>query len=1440
MNSETMKSAGVRFWLTIVSLLATVTIDCHLMADDFTPLNTQAAGGEPLSPDEAVKRLRVPDGFQVTLAAAEPDVRQPIAITFDDRGRLWVAESYSYDGSTFTDERRDRILIFEDTTGDGVLDRRRLFCEGLTHLTGLEIGFGGVWITAPPHLAFVPDRDRDDVADGDPVVHLDGWSLKAEHNSVNGLTWGPDGWLYGRHGIKQPSLVGRPGDAREERTELSCCIWRYHPTRHVFEVVADGTINPWGLDFDDHGQGFLTTSVVEHLWHLVPGAHYERWKDRGVHPNPYVYETMSATSDHLHWASKTWDKAGRMAEGNQNHGGGHSHCDAMIYLGDRWPEQYRGSLLTSNIHGRRVNRDRLVHRDGPYRGVHADDFLVANDPWFRAVSMEYGPDGDVYLTDWSDNGECHDRDGVHRTSGRIYKITWGDPIRINVDLNQASNRKLVEYQLHKNDWFVRHARRILQERAAAGQDMSAVHAELRRMFDNNAAVTRKLRALWALYSTGGVDDEWLLNLLNHNSEHVRSWAVRLAVNDREPTAAAVNQSVELAAGETSWLVRMELASALRRLPVGDRFSLAAHLADSGRSGSREASDSERSRVQRHDDPNLERMIWYAIEPEVAAEPQQAMKFVESANPRIREWIARRVTEGSGRSIGFLFDAVERVRSPAVIADLLNGFNAGLVSVKRDTLRESSGTIVEKLIEHENKAVRVAALTAAAAVGDDTTVHRIRRVLHDETQDSETRHAALAGLVQRKTAGLSKDLQRLITAGQLTTAALRAGATINDPEFSTTVLNRYATLTGDDRIAAIDVLVSRRESAGLLMTAIEQKKIAALDVSAGQARQIAALKDARLLKRMEAAWGAVRRSPADRLRQIKTLERSLDPSRNTNTNLTNGREVFRKTCASCHKLFGDGRTIGPELTGANRRNLHYLLSNVIDPSAVVPSDFRLATVVTDSGRVLTGAISQRSDSALTLQTETGPVQIKSGDIDAVKISPQSMMPDGLLDKLSDDQTRDLFAWMMSNGTGPATSQRETPGKLPVVILLGDSIRMNYQQTVIDELKNKAIVWSPEENCRHSAFTLEQLEEWVKGRNASVVHINVGLHDMFLNATTGQPRHGLDVYSTNLRKIFAKLRELTDAKIIFALTTPVDEARQAASKTYGRVVRRTADVIRYNSVAARVATAAGVRINDVHALSSRVTAEDILRKSDGIHLSKTGQAVIGRHVASVIESALDKPPTSPEPDESDFVSIFNGRDLKGWDGKPGAWEVHDGEIWCTGTAKEKNWLIWRKDRPADFVLRLEFRWDKGNSGVQVRSDDLGKWMVYGYQVEVAQQNVMGLWHHSLLAKDHPKKQARHLMATAGQTAVLAEDGSKTVEQNQNAESVKAQFKEHAWNTMEIVASGDRLVQKINGVIFSTVVDRDKEMSRTSGFIALQDHGKGCKVAFRKIRIRLVEHK
>lgn len=203
---------------------------------------------------------------------------------------------------------------------------------------------------------------------------------------------------------------------------------------------------------------------------------------------------------------------------------------------------------------------------------------------------------------------------------------------------------------------------------------------------------------------------------------------------------------------------------------------------------------------------------------------------------------------------------------------------------------------------------------------------------------------------------------------------------------------------------------------------------------------------------------------------------------------------------------------------------------------------------------------------------------------------------------------------------------------------------------------------------------------------------------------------------------------------------------------------------------------------------------------------------------------------------WKSLFNGRDLTGWDGQPGAWEVKEGEIRCTGTSKGKNWLVWRGAEPGDFTLRMQVRWEKGNSGVQVRSDDLGEWQIFGYQVEIAEQNKMGMWHHSLLDKTHPKKETRHLMTTAGQKAAIDTAGTKKIAQVSDTAGVQSVYREGEWNDLEIIADGPRLVQKINGVIFAELTDEDTEMSRRKGWIALQDHGKGCLVAFRKIELKV----
>ena len=437
------------------------------------PPNTGTATTQPLPPAEAAAGFRVPEGFRVDVFAAEPDVRNPVAMAWDTRGRLWVAENYTYSDSTqkFDLRLRDRVLILEDADGDGRFDRRTVFTDDVQRLGSVEVGFGGAWLLCPPQLLFLPDRDGDDVPDGPAEVVLDGFTVAAEnyHTFANGLRWGPDGWLYGRCGASSPGQVGVPGTPEADRIPIRGGLWRYHPRSKRFEVLCHGTTNPWGHDWDALGEAFFINTINGHLWHAIPGAHFAR--PHTIEPNPRVYALIDQHADHCHWDnSKAFKNFTAPGTEDDRRGGGHAHSGLMIYQADQWPEAYRGKLLTLNFHGRRVNVERLERAGGGFVGKHEPDILFAADPWFRGIDLGYGPDGSVFVLDWSDTGECHEHDGVHRTSGRIYRIAYGEPARVDVgDVSKLGERDLVALHRHANEWFVRQARRVLAERAARGE-----------------------------------------------------------------------------------------------------------------------------------------------------------------------------------------------------------------------------------------------------------------------------------------------------------------------------------------------------------------------------------------------------------------------------------------------------------------------------------------------------------------------------------------------------------------------------------------------------------------------------------------------------------------------------------------------------------------------------------------------------------------------------------------------------------------------------------------------------------------------------------------------------------------------------------------------------------------------------------------------------------
>jgi putative membrane-bound dehydrogenase-like protein len=572
------------------------------------------AAQEPQTPEETVRGMKLPDGFSVTLFAGEPDVVQPVGFCIDDRGRLWVAEMLSYPKW----QARDRIVVFEDTDGDGKFDKRTVFIEGLTYVTGIEVGFGGVWVMAPPKMLFIPDRDGDLRPDGPPEVLLDGFGLHGGHNIANGFTWGPDGWLYAGHGRTSISDVGKPGCRPDERIHFDGGVFRYHPTRHVFEPWCDGTTNPWGVAFDDHGQMFICTCVDVHLYHAIQGGKFEPW--RGRESSRFAYKRIPSIADHKHWAGASIDGSRGGKADTLAAGGGHAHCGMMCYLGDTFPESYRGTLFMNNIHGHRVNNDLPKRVGSGFTATHGADFMVSSDPMHMGLLLQYGPDGGVFVSDWYDRGECHTRQPSEGT-GRIYKITYKDTPRVQVDLAKLSDDELVRLQLHKNDWYVTHARRLLQERGPNPK----VHEALLKIFEENPDVTRRLRAMWALHATGGLTDERRRKALSDPEEYVRAWAIQL---EMERHSAPLPRFVEMSKVDPSPVVRLYLASACPRMTLKDRWEIIRGLASHGEDAV---------------DPNLPLMTWYAAEPMAEEDARLALAFVAEAKiPLLRQFMVRRL------------------------------------------------------------------------------------------------------------------------------------------------------------------------------------------------------------------------------------------------------------------------------------------------------------------------------------------------------------------------------------------------------------------------------------------------------------------------------------------------------------------------------------------------------------------------------------------------------------------------------------------------------------------------------------------------------------------------------------------------------------------------------------------------------------------------------
>jgi putative heme-binding domain-containing protein len=824
------------------------------------------------------------------------------------------------------------------------------------------------------------------------------------------MIWGPDGWLYGAHGVFTNSAVGAPGTPAAGRARLNGGIWRYHPTKHRFEVFAEGLSNPWGLDFNDRGHAVAVACVIPHLWHIVQGGRYQR--QAGQHFNPNHYDDLRTIGDHLHYVGASpW--AGNTQSGAV--GGGHAHAGLMVYQGGSWPEPYRGQTFMNNIHGARINVDVLEPAGSGYVGRHGTDFIDFNDRASQIINLQYDQDGSVYMIDWYDQEQCHVNDPAvpDRGNGRIYKVVYGDTPTTRVNVQALDDEALIRAQFSRREWHVRHARRVLQERAASGRLAAGTIPALRGLAglaspaasfvpspgpDDHAhdGLSARLRLLWALHVVNGLSDTDVLSLMRDREEHVRAWAVQLATEDARVSASVAAMLADLARADLSPAVRLFLASAAQRLPPDTRWAIVEGLHAHEVAG----------------DHNLPMMNWYALEGLVEGDPARALTFARASRaPRALEFTARRVAAiGTAEALDVLVLALSQTPDDPRRLSILTGINAALVGQRHVRLPPAWDAVELALESSADARVRTAAQALALTFASPRALASARRTLGDATMPAESRSRALDVLLNVRDEALPPLLLDALDDRKLRPSAIRGLAAFDDPRTPGRLLDLYPSLQAAEKRDALLTLSSRAVFARELTRALAAGRVPVRDVSADIARQIRSLDQADITAALEKAWGVARGDDASTRAAMARYVALVENPDLPRPSASRGRQVFVESCGACHKLFGEGGGIGPDITGANRADLDYLLHNILSPNAEIPNAYRTTTVELRDGRIVAGIANTQNPGVVTVQTANELVSVPRADIRSLVQSDVSMMPEGLLNPLNDEDVRSLIAYL----------------------------------------------------------------------------------------------------------------------------------------------------------------------------------------------------------------------------------------------------------------------------------------------------------------------------------------------------------------------------------------------------------------------------------------------
>jgi putative heme-binding domain-containing protein len=957
---------------------------------------------EPLKPAPALKALHTPDDLRIEQIAAEPAVVQPVFLNFDERGRMWIVQylQYPYPAGLKMLSRdgvwravydkvpppppnhfkgADKITIHEDSNGDGSFDRQKTFLDGLNIVTSVAWGRGGIYVLNPPYLMFYPDKDRDDVPDGNPEVLLEGFGLEDTHSVVNSLCWGPDGWLYATQGSTVTGAVKRPGLDKEPVHSMGQLVWRYHPETRRYEVFAEGGGNAFGVTFDAKGRVFSGHNGGDTRgFAYVQGGYFQKgFNKHGPLSNPYAFGYFPAMK--------------------HNNVPRFTHT-FVIYDGAALPSKYNGKLFgVAPLLNHVVLSD--VKPDGSSIQTHDIGYAVtSNDPWFRPVDIKLAPDGALYVADWYDRQANHYRNHegqIDKTNGHIYCLEAKDAKPIApFDLAKRSTPELVELLGHSNQWFRDTALRLLGDR----KDQAAIPLLMKGLRDQKDQ--HALESLWGLNLSGGFNDDVAVGLLDHEDPYVRLWAVRLACDKKQVSNALARALAERARTEPNVEARSQLACSARRLPAAAGLPIVRNLLEHSEDTA---------------DIHIPLLLWWAIESK--AESDRAAVLALFRDPKfwdlsmVQKFITERLMRryaATGKSADLL-TCVELLKlspSPESSKRLIAGFEAAQAG---RTLPDLPEALAEALSRFGGDS-----LILGLRRNQPDAVQRALKVLTDKKADQglQLQYLQVIGEVSPPTA-LPTLLDLACSSGDspLRGAALAALGRYNDPTIADRILAALPSMSEELKTDALTLLAARQTWTGRLLDAIAAGRVDAQSVPADAVARIRLYRDEKIAQRARQIWGEARAVTS--AQHQSEIDRFASVIRGGSGIPKPGKAIFDRECAKCHILFGKGGNVGPDLTTYQRDDLETMLLNIVNPSAEIREGFTNYLVSTNDGRTLVGTLVDQDPQIVVLRGSDGrDTVIRRSEIEEMKTTTISLMPEGLLKILKEQDVRDLFAYLRS--------------------------------------------------------------------------------------------------------------------------------------------------------------------------------------------------------------------------------------------------------------------------------------------------------------------------------------------------------------------------------------------------------------------------------------------